>query len=72
VSGWVLRATVCPRYWGRCWRYRWIIWASLPRSADLLIAEGYTWTLAGAVRKCGKLGVPMVRVPSRPKLRADR
>jgi hypothetical protein len=39
-----IRTTICPRYWGRLWRYRWIV--SATRLG--LIADGRAWTRRGA------------------------
>lgn len=36
--------TICPRYWGRLWRYRWIIYVS----GYGVVMDGYAWTKRGA------------------------
>lgn len=45
------RHAVCPRYWGRWWRYRWIVNLGVFRSGvseGRFVAEGYAWTRHGA------------------------
>jgi hypothetical protein len=46
-----IRQTICPRYWGRWWRYRWLVHAGRYG----LVGHGYAWTRRGAKQAAGYL-----------------